>query len=116
MTGEEWAAAIGGTVAAVAGSVAVVVRAMRPAPKLKQAPGVTPADLDAIRHEMRDLVRVAVKAVEEACEQQSETLRSRLDEQGRAWMERAHAHELKLERIATAMEEREPRRSRRGGE
>lgn len=114
MTGEEWAALVGGTIAAIAGSVAVVVRALRPAPKLK--PGVTQSDLDAVRNEMRELVRVAVKTVEEACEAQNDSLRERFDEHARAFLERVHALDLKIERLATSLDEREPRRSRRSGQ
>ncbi|MGK3981260.1 hypothetical protein WMF38_57215 [Sorangium sp. So ce118] len=117
MDNEAWAG-LGVIATAVAGGIAVIIKAWRSPKDEVEAkalpPGqkpVTHADLEAIRSELTSLVRVA----EEACEDQVTEIRTAADKNARELLDKVHGLALKVERLIAAHEERGGQRSRRGG-
>lgn len=117
MNSEAWAG-VGVVATAIAGGVAVVIKAWR-SPKDDETkalpPGqkvVTHADLEAIEAKLTAMVRAA----EEACEDQTAELRTNADKNAREVLERIHQLALKVERLLASHEERHGgQRSQRGG-
>jgi hypothetical protein len=118
MDSEAWTG-IGVVATAIAGSIAIVIKAWR-TPKdeaeTKALPpgqkAATQAELDALRADMTSLIRTA----EEACEDQVTEIRTSADRNAREMLEKVHSLALKVERLLTAHEERHGARSRRGGQ